>query len=154
MSLGPDNTACLNELKTALRDGGVDKRYLAIVATSGQSSRAASVAAAGQLPDKGTIELPIAPHPKDKRRVFERAPRVPTRAVCGRAAGDFRAPRPARGEPARRHRGVGRRAQGAVRCAQRRATEAHCASLGRVAHKRLRRRRVRAALNIKARLAG
>ena len=58
------------ELKDALRDGRVDKRYLVIVSTSGKSGRAASVAATGELPDTGTIDIPLAPHPKDKRRVF------------------------------------------------------------------------------------
>ncbi|MEO7096784.1 MAG: hypothetical protein ABI175_26230, partial [Polyangiales bacterium] len=38
--------------------------------TSGKSARAASVAATGELPDAGTIDIPLAPHPKDKRRVF------------------------------------------------------------------------------------
>jgi 23S rRNA pseudouridine1911/1915/1917 synthase len=59
-----------DELKDALRDGRVDKRYLVIVATSGKSGRAASVAATGELADHGTIDIPLAPHPKDKRRVF------------------------------------------------------------------------------------
>lgn len=62
--------AAYDELKHALRDGRVDKRYLAIVAPGAGSGRAASVAADGELPDTGTVELPLAPHPKDKRRVF------------------------------------------------------------------------------------
>ncbi|MEO7092732.1 MAG: RluA family pseudouridine synthase, partial [Polyangiales bacterium] len=63
-------TEAFHELKDALRDGRVDKRYLVIVSTSGKSARAASVAATGELPDSGTIDIPLAPHPKDKRRVF------------------------------------------------------------------------------------
>ncbi|GAC1393558.1 MAG: RluA family pseudouridine synthase [Polyangiales bacterium] len=59
-----------DELRTALRDGSIDKRYLAIVAPGAGSSRASSVSASGELADKGTIELPLAQHPKDKRRVF------------------------------------------------------------------------------------
>ena len=62
--------AAFGELKHALRDGKVDKRYLAIVAPGAGSARAASVAADGILPDTGTIDIPLAPHPKDKRRVF------------------------------------------------------------------------------------
>lgn len=58
------------ELKQALRDGEVHKRYLAIVAPGSGSNRAASVSADGQLPDTGEIDVPIAPHPKDSRRVF------------------------------------------------------------------------------------
>lgn len=62
--------AAYDELKHALRDGRVDKRYLAVVAPGAGSGRAASVAADGELPDTGTIDIPLAPHPKDKRRVF------------------------------------------------------------------------------------
>lgn len=62
--------AAYDELKHALRDGRVDKRYLAVVAPGAGSSRAASVAADGELPDTGTVDIPLAPHPKDKRRVF------------------------------------------------------------------------------------
>jgi 23S rRNA pseudouridine1911/1915/1917 synthase len=62
--------AAFHELKEAIRAGGVDKRYLAIVAIIGKSSRAASVSASGALADSGTIDLPLAQHPKDKRRVF------------------------------------------------------------------------------------
>ncbi len=58
------------ELKTALREGRIEKRYLAIVAPGAGSHRAASVSATGELADKGTIDIPVAPHPKDKRRVF------------------------------------------------------------------------------------
>ncbi|MBL8717929.1 MAG: RluA family pseudouridine synthase [Myxococcales bacterium] len=64
------NDAAFEELKNALRDGRVDKRYLAIVAPGAGSARAASVAADGILPDTGAIDIPLAPHPKDKRRVF------------------------------------------------------------------------------------
>ena len=67
------NTAAFNEIKTALRDGRIEKHYLAIVAPGTASNRASSVGVAaseGELPDTGTIDVPIAPHPKDKRRVF------------------------------------------------------------------------------------
>ncbi len=63
------NARAFDELKGALRDGKVDKRYLVIVA-QGKSGRAASVAATGELADSGTIDIPLSPHPKDKRRVF------------------------------------------------------------------------------------
>ncbi len=46
-----------DELKAALREGRFDKRYLLICASEG-------------LPDSGTIEHPIAKHPKDQRRVY------------------------------------------------------------------------------------
>ncbi len=44
-------------LTTALRDGRLDKRYLLLCA-------------AADLPDKGTIDIPLAPHPKDRKRVL------------------------------------------------------------------------------------
>jgi len=44
-------------LTTALKDGRLDKRYLLICQ-------------AGDLPELGSIEVPLAPHPKDKRRVY------------------------------------------------------------------------------------
>ena len=59
-----------DEMKDALRSGRVDKRYLAIVAIGAGSGRASSVSADGALADAGTIDVPLAPHPKDKRRVF------------------------------------------------------------------------------------
>jgi len=58
------------ELRAALREGRVEKRYLAIVAPGAGSSRASSVPATGELADKGTIAFPLSPHPKDKKRVF------------------------------------------------------------------------------------
>jgi 23S rRNA pseudouridine1911/1915/1917 synthase len=45
------------ELKAALRDERLDKRYLLVCAGEG-------------LPDEGTIDLPLANHPKDQRRVY------------------------------------------------------------------------------------
>jgi 23S rRNA pseudouridine1911/1915/1917 synthase len=45
------------ELKTALREGRLDKRYLLVCAAEG-------------LPDEGTIEFPLTNHPKDQRRVY------------------------------------------------------------------------------------
>ena len=62
--------AAFEELRNALREGRVEKRYLAIVAPGAGSSRASSVAATGELADRGTIAYPLAQHPKDKRRVF------------------------------------------------------------------------------------
>lgn len=44
-------------LATALKEGRIDKRYLLIVKS-------------GELPEIGTIEIPLAPHPKDRRRVY------------------------------------------------------------------------------------
>jgi 23S rRNA pseudouridine1911/1915/1917 synthase len=44
-------------LKAALKDGQLDKRYLLVCAAEG-------------LPDEGTIEFPLANHPKDQRRVY------------------------------------------------------------------------------------
>lgn len=43
-------------LRTALHEGRIDKRYLLVCSSEG-------------LPDEGTIEFPIANHPKDQRRV-------------------------------------------------------------------------------------
>jgi 23S rRNA pseudouridine1911/1915/1917 synthase len=43
-------------LKAALKEGRLDKRYLLVCAEEG-------------LPDEGTIEFPLASHPKDQRRV-------------------------------------------------------------------------------------
>lgn len=45
------------ELRAALREGRLDKRYLLLCASEG-------------LPDEGTIEFPLANHPKDQRRVY------------------------------------------------------------------------------------
>lgn len=44
-------------LTTALRDGRLDKRYLLLCSSK-------------DLPEKGTIDIPLAPHPKDRRRVL------------------------------------------------------------------------------------
>lgn len=44
-------------LKAALREGKLDKRYLLVCSSEG-------------LPDEGTIEYPLANHPKDQRRVY------------------------------------------------------------------------------------
>jgi 23S rRNA pseudouridine1911/1915/1917 synthase len=44
-------------LKTALREDKLDKRYLLVCASEG-------------LPDEGSIEFPLANHPKDQRRVY------------------------------------------------------------------------------------
>ena len=43
-------------LKAALKEGRLDKRYLLVCSAEG-------------LPDEGTIEFPLASHPKDQRRV-------------------------------------------------------------------------------------
>jgi 23S rRNA pseudouridine1911/1915/1917 synthase len=44
-------------LSRALKDGKLDKRYLLLCQ-------------GGDLPESGTIEIPLAPHPKDRRRVY------------------------------------------------------------------------------------
>ena len=44
-------------LTHALREGRLDKRYLLLVPAEG-------------LPEAGTIDIPLAPHPKDRRRVL------------------------------------------------------------------------------------
>ena len=44
-------------LAAALKEGRLDKRYLL-------------VCQAGDLPEMGSIEIPLAPHPKDRRRVY------------------------------------------------------------------------------------
>jgi 23S rRNA pseudouridine1911/1915/1917 synthase len=49
--------AAFDALKTALKEGRLDKRYLLVCAEQG-------------LPDEGTIEFPLANHPKDQRRVY------------------------------------------------------------------------------------
>jgi 23S rRNA pseudouridine1911/1915/1917 synthase len=49
--------AAFDALKAALREGRLDKRYLLICAEQG-------------LSDEGTIEFPLANHPKDQRRVY------------------------------------------------------------------------------------
>ncbi len=49
--------AAFEVLKTALKEGRLDKSYLLVCAEQG-------------LPDEGTIEFPLANHPKDQRRVY------------------------------------------------------------------------------------
>lgn len=49
--------ASFETLREALREGGVEKEYLLVCASEG-------------LPDEGSIEYPIANHPKDKKRVY------------------------------------------------------------------------------------
>jgi 23S rRNA pseudouridine1911/1915/1917 synthase len=44
-------------LRTALKEGRIDKRYLLVCGAEG-------------LPDEGTIEFPLTNHPKDQRRVY------------------------------------------------------------------------------------
>jgi 23S rRNA pseudouridine1911/1915/1917 synthase len=46
-----------DELRGALKDARLDKRYLLVCAEAG-------------LPDEGSIEFPLANHPKDQRRVY------------------------------------------------------------------------------------
>ena len=50
-------TSAFSVLKTALKEGQLDKRYLLVCAEQG-------------LPDEGSIEFPLANHPKDQRRVY------------------------------------------------------------------------------------
>jgi 23S rRNA pseudouridine1911/1915/1917 synthase len=49
--------AAFDALKSALKEGRLDKRYLLVCAEHA-------------LPDEGTIEFPLANHPKDQRRVY------------------------------------------------------------------------------------
>jgi len=49
--------AAFGTLTKALKEGRLDKRYLVICA-------------AADLPEAGTIDIPLAPHPKDRRRVY------------------------------------------------------------------------------------
>lgn len=49
--------AAFDALRTALQDGQIRKSYLLVCKSEG-------------LPDEGTIEYPIANHPKDQRRVY------------------------------------------------------------------------------------
>ena len=51
------SAAAFEELKAALKEGRLEKQYLLVCAGDG-------------LPDEGTIELPLANHPKDQRRVY------------------------------------------------------------------------------------
>jgi 23S rRNA pseudouridine1911/1915/1917 synthase len=44
-------------LTTALKEGRLDKRYLVLCS-------------AADLPESGSIDIPLAPHPKDRRRVY------------------------------------------------------------------------------------
>lgn len=49
--------AAFDTLSRALKEGRLDKRYHLLCS-------------GGDLPEKGTIEIPLAPHPKDRRRVY------------------------------------------------------------------------------------
>jgi 23S rRNA pseudouridine1911/1915/1917 synthase len=49
--------AAFSTLTSALREGRLDKRYLLLVRAEG-------------LPESGSIEIPLAPHPKDRKRVL------------------------------------------------------------------------------------
>jgi 23S rRNA pseudouridine1911/1915/1917 synthase len=49
--------AAFQTLTRALKEGRLDKRYLVICA-------------AADLPESGIIDIPLAPHPKDRRRVY------------------------------------------------------------------------------------
>jgi 23S rRNA pseudouridine1911/1915/1917 synthase len=49
--------AAFDALARALKEGRLDKRYLLLCA-------------AADLPETGTIDVPLAPHPKDRRRVY------------------------------------------------------------------------------------
>lgn len=49
--------AAFDTLSRALKDGRLDKRYHLLCQ-------------GGDLPESGTIEIPLAPHPKDRRRVY------------------------------------------------------------------------------------
>lgn len=53
------NTRTFEALVDALKAGKLDKRYLAVCHDLD-----------GALPDQGSIEIPLAPHPKDRRRVL------------------------------------------------------------------------------------
>ena len=55
--LAARNPAAFEALTAGLREGRLDKRYWLIVS-------------ALDLPESGTIEIPLAPHPKDRRRVL------------------------------------------------------------------------------------
>jgi 23S rRNA pseudouridine1911/1915/1917 synthase len=49
--------AAFDELRSALKEGKLDKRYLLVCSEQG-------------LPDEGTIDFPLTNHPKDQRRVY------------------------------------------------------------------------------------
>lgn len=55
--LAARTAAAFGVLSAALKEGRLDKRYLVICA-------------AADLPESGTIDIPLAPHPKDRRRVY------------------------------------------------------------------------------------
>ncbi len=55
--LAARTAAAFTVLSTALKEGRLDKRYLVICL-------------AADLPEAGTIDIPLAPHPKDRRRVY------------------------------------------------------------------------------------
>jgi 23S rRNA pseudouridine1911/1915/1917 synthase len=55
--LAARTAAAFEVLSRALKEGRIDKRYLLICE-------------ARDLPEAGTIDIPLAPHPKDRRRVY------------------------------------------------------------------------------------
>src|SRR5262249_5589367 len=55
--LAARTAAAFTTLTSALKEGRLDKRYLLLVS-------------AADLPESGTIDFPLAPHPKDRRRVY------------------------------------------------------------------------------------
>jgi 23S rRNA pseudouridine1911/1915/1917 synthase len=55
--LAARSEAAFETLTRALKEGRLDKRYLVICE-------------ARDLPESGTIDIPLAPHPKDRRRVY------------------------------------------------------------------------------------
>lgn len=55
--LAARSPAAFEALTAGLREGRLDKRYLLVVS-------------AADLPESGTIDIPLAPHPKDRRRVL------------------------------------------------------------------------------------
>lgn len=55
--LAARNPEAFETLTKGLREGRLDKRYYLVVSSA-------------DLPDSGTIDIPLAPHPKDRRRVL------------------------------------------------------------------------------------
>jgi 23S rRNA pseudouridine1911/1915/1917 synthase len=55
--LAARTAAAFEALSRALKEGRIDKRYHLLCQ-------------GGDLPESGTIEIPLAPHPKDRRRVY------------------------------------------------------------------------------------
>ncbi|MBI4701214.1 MAG: RluA family pseudouridine synthase [Deltaproteobacteria bacterium] len=107
--LAARSPAAFARLTTALRAGKIDKRYLLVCPAAG-------------LPERGTIDLPLAPWPGDKRRV---------RAVAAEAGAD-----PGAGRPAATRYRVLRRAGALALCeasaprAARHQIRAHFAAIG------------------------